>query len=81
MAASVMAVISPGWLKWVWSTTSLCSLRPLRDDLGERVDHSSSVRIFCGITARPLVAKRIRRTCGMSSRRLPILRICSASSW
>ena len=39
------------------------------------------MRIFCGITAGPLVAKRMRRTWSIASSVSPICVICSARSW
>ncbi len=52
----MIAVISRGWLKWVWITTSLCSLRPFSTTRVSASAQASSVSSFCGITAGPLVA-------------------------
>ena len=78
IARCVISVSSVGWLKCVCSTTSLCSLRPRSTTPASAENHASSVKIFCGITAGPLVAKRMRRTFGMSSKRFPIAVMCSA---
>ena len=56
IAALVIDVISRGWLKWVWSTTSLWRRRPSSTTRVSASVHASSVRIFCGMTAGPLVA-------------------------
>ena len=69
-AALVMPVISRGWLKWVCSTTSLCSLRPCSTTRVRASVQASSVRIFCGITAGPLVAKRNAAHVGHRQQRL-----------
>jgi hypothetical protein len=76
----VIAVSSRGWLKWVCSTTSLWSLRPRSTIAVSASTHSSSVMSFIGITAGPLVAKRMRRTLSQSRSALPISVICRALS-
>ncbi len=78
IASSVMPVISFGWLKCVCSTTSLCCLRPCSTTRVSASTQGSSVRIFCGMTAGPLVAKRRRRMFGIASRASPISLICVA---
>jgi hypothetical protein len=50
----------------------LWSLRPFSTTRVSASTHASSVRIFIGITAGPLVAKRMRRTLGMARSASPI---------
>ena len=81
IAFSVIHVISSGALKCVCSTTSLPHLAPALDDGGERVEPLLSVMSFIGMIAGPLVAKRMRRRCGMSSSALPISSMFLGASW
>ena len=76
----MIAVISFGWLKCVWITTSLWSLRPRSTTAVSASTHSVSVISFIGITAGPLVANRMRRMFGISRSRLPISVIWRALS-
>ncbi len=56
IAAFVISVISRGWLKWVWITTSLCSLRPCSTTPRERVRPGVVGQDLLGHDRRPLVA-------------------------
>ena len=59
----------------------LVQLAAALDDAVSASSHSSSVRIFIGMTAGPLVAKRMRRTFGISSSALPISSTFFGGSW
>jgi len=80
-AALVIEVISFGWLMWVWIMTSTCWARAFSTTRVRASVQASSVRNFCGSTASPLVAKRMRRTCGMARNDSPRKVTCSARSW
>ncbi|MNU10262.1 hypothetical protein D3C72_2573140 [compost metagenome] len=56
-------------------------LRPMSATSQMALNHSVSEMIFIGMTAGPLVAKRMRRTLGMLTRVSPIRRMFLADSW
>jgi hypothetical protein len=62
-----MPVISFGWLKCVWSTTSLASVRPRFTTRDERVGPLVVGEELLRHDRGPFVAKRMRRMFGMSS--------------